>query len=347
MRPRAVDSPGLASPGLPEAARRIRIGMPHLDAGGLSENWLFRAAGDLHWEAITRRLGVASHEIETADRHRLYPMVIALRARYGAPLAAVRENDVLTWSRVDVVPCGGACARGLLVARVGEARFSVELLTSFVQRKEDGSLGMALPAARLAARWGGAGPTPEFHLGGAVELAELARAARRGQPMADGFCGPALATGRPPLDQVAYQPSPYADYNGVGLLYFASYVTIAAGAERQMMHRRGWATRAATADDWALATSPVRRDIFFHANLPLGESIRAELLAVEEELDADAWDGLEDRTSVAGVGPPTIKTRLRLRRAGAEQLQGAPGSALLMADVISRHAVLPVRGQRR
>ncbi len=320
--------------------------MPHLDAGGLSENWLFRAAGDLHWEAITRRLGVASHEIETADRKRLYPMVIALRARYGAPLAAVRENDVLTWSHVDVVPCGGACARGLLVARVGELRFSVELLTSFAQRKEDGSLGTALPAARLGARWEVAVPEPGFRLGGArepaVDLAELARAARRGQPMADGFCGPALATGRPPLDQVAYQPSPYADYNGVGLLYFASYVTIAAGAERHMMHRRGWASRAGAATDWALATSPVRRDLFFHANLPLGESIRTELLAVEEELDADA--ALEDR--IVGAGGPTIKTRLRLRRAGAEQPDGAPGGASLMADVVSRHAVLPVGGQR-
>jgi probable biosynthetic protein (TIGR04098 family) len=341
-----VDSPGHASPGLPEAARRIRIGMPHLDAGGLSENWLFRAAGDLHWEAITRRLGVASHEIETADRKRLYPMVIALRARYGAPLAAVRENDVLTWSHVDVVPCGGACARGLLVARVGELRFSVELLTSFAQRKEDGSLGTALPAARLGARWEVAVPERGFRLGGArepaVDLAELARAARRGQPMADGFCGPALATGRPPLDQVAYQPSPYADYNGVGLLYFASYVTIAAGAERHMMHRRGWASRAGAATDWALATSPVRRDLFFHANLPLGESIRTELLAVEEELDADA--ALEDR--IVGAGGPTIKTRLRLHRAGAEQPDGAPGGASLMADVVSRHAVLPVGGQR-
>ena len=242
------------------------------------------------------------------------PMVIALRARYGAPLAAVRENDVLTWSHVDVVPCGGACARGLLVARVGELRFSVELLTSFAQRKEDGSLGTALPAARLGARWEVAVPEPGFRLGGArepaVDLAELARAARRGQPMADGFCGPALATGRPPLDQVAYQPSPYADYNGVGLLYFASYVTIADTAARQILRRRD---PGAERRDWALATTPVRRDVYYYDNLPLGGALRATLRLAERDATG-------------------LVTHVRLSRAD----DGRP-----MADVIARRQDVP------
>jgi hypothetical protein len=98
----------------------------------------------------------------------------------------------------------------------------------------------------------------------------------------------------------------------------------------------------------------VRRDVFFHANLPLGESIRTELLAVEEELAADgAREDRRDREDhdhrIVGVGAPTIKTRLRLRRAGDEHpegVAGAPGDASLMADVISRHAVLPAGGGR-
>jgi len=179
-----VTAGAVASPGtlLPEAARRLRIGMPHLDAGGLSENWLFRAAGDLHWEAITRRLGVPTHEIETAGHERLYPMVIALRARYDAPLSAVRENDVLTWS-VDVVPCGGACARGLIVARIGDRCFRLELLTSFAERRSGGTMRMALPAARLAAGGEPALPegpalTPDAALDLAQELIDSGRAFR-------------------------------------------------------------------------------------------------------------------------------------------------------------------------
>jgi probable biosynthetic protein (TIGR04098 family) len=338
-----VTAGAVASPGtlLPEAARRLRIGMPHLDAGGLSENWLFRAAGDLHWEAITRRLGVPTHEIETSGHERLYPMVIALRARYDAPLSAVRENDVLTWS-VDVVPCGGACARGLIVARIGDRCFRLELLTSFAERRSGGTMRMALPAARLAARWkpASAGTTGStlVPLGGShLQIAQLARAARRGDPLDDAFCGPTLATAGPPLDELDYQPSPYADYNGVGLLYFASYVTIAAGAERQMVGRLGLVPpELARRGDWSVIASPVRRDLFFYGNLPLGETLRTQLLAATSEAAA------------GGDGPATLKTHLRLGRLGQLSDDGTGGRATdraidrsVMADIVSRYALGP------
>jgi probable biosynthetic protein (TIGR04098 family) len=330
-----VTAGAAASPrDLPEAARRLRIGMPHLDAGGLSENWLFRAAGDLHWEAITRRLGVSTHEIETAGHQRLYPMVIALRARYDAPLSTVRENDVLTWS-VDVVPCGGACARGLIVARIGDRCFRLELLTSFAERQSGGTMRMALPAARLAARWrpasaGTTGSTLAPLAGSHLQIAQLARAARRGDPLDDAFCGPTLAAAGPPLDAIDYQPSPYADYNGVGLLYFASYVTIAAGAERQMVRRLGLVPpELARRGDWSVIASPVRRDLFFYGNLPLGEGLRTQLLSATSEA-----------ATPGGDGPATLKTHLRLGRVDGDGA-GRVSDRLVMADIVSRYALGP------
>jgi len=70
---------------LPEAPRRIRLGMPQLDPGGLSEGWLLRGAGDRHWQAIARRLGVATDEIRGDTGQRLYPTVVAVRARSSWP----------------------------------------------------------------------------------------------------------------------------------------------------------------------------------------------------------------------------------------------------------------------
>jgi probable biosynthetic protein (TIGR04098 family) len=308
----------------PEAPRRVRVGMPQLDVGGLSEGWLLREAGDRHWEAIGRRLDAATDQICSAAGERLYPTVVALRARYDAPLAAVRENQVIDFS-VEVVPCGRACAHGRALARVevgkgpaaARAGFSVELLTSFAARTAEGGLRTTVPAPHLARRWVPVGAEPG--------IAAIARAARRGERVADAdthadsSVGPAPEIGDLPLAEIDYEPSPYADYNGAGLLYFAAYVTIADTLERRMV-RRLWldgghpGAVGGGARDWALATSTVRRDVFYYDNLPLGADLRAGLVSFNR-----------DRQGVT--------TRLRLSRAGAG---GGADARRTMADVITR-----------
>jgi probable biosynthetic protein (TIGR04098 family) len=327
-RAQPTDDAAPARRQLPRTPRHLRLGMPHLDVGGLSENWLFRHAGELHWEEISRRLGVASDEIRAEQDERLYPTVVALRARYEAPLAAVGENDVLD-AFVQVEPCGGACAHGIVAAQVRERRFHVELLTTFALRHSgSAALRMALPAARLSARWRPVAVEPE--------LVRRAKAARRGTPLADEFWG---ATANPaalsPLGQVSYEPSPYSDYNGAGLLYFASYATIADTAERQLVRRLGLDRPGfggpQASPDWALATSPTARDVFFYGNLPLGESLIAELLEFAPRWPAGPrLDG--------GSAEVNIRTRVRLRRENG----GQP-----MADIITNRVVVtPARRGR-
>ena len=53
-------------------------------------------------------------------------------------------------------------------------------------------------------------------------LAQLARAARRGQPLDDRFAGPSLTPETPPLGRVMREPSPYATTTAPRLLYFAA-----------------------------------------------------------------------------------------------------------------------------
>jgi len=289
------------APGGPEVPRRVRLGMPHLDAGGLSENWLFRQAGALQWEAIADRLGVRTDEIRDAAGTRLYPTVVAVRARYDAPLAAFGEDDALDFA-VEVVPCGRACAQGRIVAASGDRRLSLEVLTSFAARGPEGLRTKHL-APPLADRWA-VPPGPE------PAIARLARAARRGQAVDDAFSGPILAAQGPAQGELTYQPSPWADYNGAGLLYFASYVTIADTAARQLLRHR-----ELPGPDWALATSAIRRDVYYYDNLPLGSALQATLRLFET-----------DGTNVV--------THVRLSRAE----DGRP-----MADVIARRTVLPAR----
>jgi probable biosynthetic protein (TIGR04098 family) len=294
--------------------RRVRLGMPHLGPAGLAEGWLFRHAGDLHWDEISRRLGVATDDIRDDGRARIYPTVVALRARYDAPLRAVRENDVFD-ARVEVMPCGRACAQGRIVATAGAARLSLELVTTFASRQSDGTMRAALPAARLAARWTPVAPPSR--------LALLARAARRGERLDDAFAGPTLEPTQAPLGRVRHEPSPYVDYNGAGLLYFAAYPTLADTLERQLVRRLACGAR--TTGDWALATSPVARDVFYYGNLPLGEALDVELLSLEPD-------------GVPGRGPRGVKSRVRLRRA-------RDGRAI--ADVITRRLFVAADGASR
>jgi probable biosynthetic protein (TIGR04098 family) len=285
--------------GLPAAPRRIRIGMPQMDIGGLSEGWLYRTCGDLHWEAIGRELGVSSDGFRAEAGQRLYPTVVALRARYGVPLSAVNENDVLG-ATVLVRPCGRACAHGRIGLTIAGRRSSVELLTTFAVHEPGGGLRMAVPAPELAARWlVEAGDTPP-------EIVRLAKAARAGQVLDDDFCGPSLRPTEPALGRFPYEPSPYSDYNGAGLLYFAAYVTIADTAERTLVRRLGLSPRPRT--DWSLATSTVRRAVFFYANLPLGEPLLVDLLGFEL------------------AGSRGVKTHLRLLR---------PSDGQVIADLIT------------
>ena len=73
-----------------------------------------------------------------------------------------------------------------------------------------------------------------------------------------------------------------------GLLYFAAYVGIADTAERRWCvasvwwrgKKKKW-NSPRPAQDWARLTSVVRRDVFYYGNLPLGETVAAELLACE------------------------------------------------------------------
>ncbi|HET6150212.1 MAG TPA: Pnap_2097 family protein [Polyangia bacterium] len=314
---RSFPAPAVA---LPEAPRRVRVGMPQLDAGGLSEGWLLRDAGDRHWEAIARRLGVATDEIRSDAGERLYPTVVAARARYEAPLAVARENQVLELA-AEVVPCGRACAHGRVMASLAAApvegfagtpaRFAIELLTTFAARAGDGGLRTTVPAPLLARRWGPVGVEPP--------IATMARAARRGERVADSFAGPALEITGLPLAEIDYQPSPYTDYNGAGLLYFAAYVTIADTLERRMV-RRLWldgglpGAGGARTPDWALDTSPVRRDVFYYDNLPLGDDLRAALMFFRRDRDG-------------------VTTRVRISRA---QPGGDGEARQAMADLVTR-----------
>jgi probable biosynthetic protein (TIGR04098 family) len=77
---------------------------------------------------------------------------------------------------------------------------------------------------------------------------------------------------------MCFEPSPYIDYNGAGLLYFAAYPTIADTIERRLIEKHRLAD---TGRDWAAQSSTIARDVFYYRNLDLGKKLIATLKRFE------------------------------------------------------------------
>lgn len=247
------------------------IHLPQTDAVGLSEGWLFKHCGEQHWEYLCAALdvgGVNSEEMRDDEGRRLYPTFVAIRARYSAPLSSVRMDERFR-TAVRIEHYGRAFFHSAVAFHNDAARFDVEMLTTFVAREREGlnDLHQSLPASRLVYE---AQPLSE-----PPPLLSLSRRLRHRDVGDYDFCGRHFSPHGPGLGlSESYEPSPYSDYNGAGLLYFAAYPTIADTLERRLIHSHGL---TAGDTDWALRSSTVARDVFYYRNLNLGEGLVATL----------------------------------------------------------------------
>jgi probable biosynthetic protein (TIGR04098 family) len=247
------------------------VHLPQTDATGLSENWLFKHSGEMHWDYLCAAMGVGgvnSEEMRDDLGKRLYPTFVAIRGRYDQPLCAVRMDERLQTS-VQLKHFGRAFFQGAITVRNNAARFELEMLTTFVARNREGlnELHQSLPASSLAYNCEPLGARPA--------LLKLSQGLRHRDLTEYDFLGYRFSPLETKLDLSAgYEPSPYIDYNGAGLLYFAAYPTIADTLERQLIIRHELMEGTG---DWAVRTSTVARDVFYFRNLNLGQRLTATL----------------------------------------------------------------------
>lgn len=247
------------------------IHLPQTDASGLSENWLFKHCGEMHWDYLCEAMGISgvnSHHMRDEAGKRLYPTFVAIRGRYASPLCTI-EMDQRFQTTVSLKHFGRAFFHSTVTFANEETRFELEMLTTFVARNKSGlnDLHQSLPSANLAYN-----STP---LTSAPPLLKLSQALRHGDVKEYDFLDYHFSLSGDDLGlQMSFEPSPYIDYNGAGLLYFAAYPTIADTIERQLIdkHRLADSPR-----DWATQSSTVARDVFYYRNLDLGKSLLAAI----------------------------------------------------------------------
>ena len=225
--------------------RDYSINMPQMALGGLSESWLFKELGDIHWSMISRGLNSPANLLSDANGDRLYATFTRLRIASTAPLSTVPENTHGT-ADGNISRFGAGVFLGEVSLSLGANVISSRLMSSFTKRSK---------AASNTSLLQGQPPIPENcgipNLGALPAFAEEYRERRR-SPLAE------------PLFSCQYEIIPFHDINGVGLLYFAAYPVINDICELKYMDR---------GLDWALHSSTLMRDIFYFANSDLNDRI--------------------------------------------------------------------------
>jgi probable biosynthetic protein (TIGR04098 family) len=246
----------------------VTINMPQMTANGLSENWLFRHSGDAHWQALCASVGVASASLVDDRAARLYPTFVAISARYSQPLSAVQENDAFD-TAVELSHFGQSFFRSEVTFSNGHQRFAMEMLTAFAARDtaDKNDLRKSTPSSALI--------YTSRALGQAPALLTSAKLLRKGQKTSHDLDGHTFElTQAERARSATHEPSPYFDFNGANLLYFAAYPTLTDTLERQIIVRE---SLAPDARDWALSTSTTARDVFYYRNLDIGKTLYARL----------------------------------------------------------------------
>ncbi len=294
----------------------IRVNLPHMDLAGLSEGWLFRHCGHLHWRALCEALGKRSHELADDRQRRLYPVFVAVSARYDRPLSSVGENDELR-SALSLAHYGRAFYRSQVEVANPAGAFRLEMITTFAARERgaENDLFRTTPA-----------DVPRVSLPALRSVPELLtarQAIQRGARDEHVVAGHRVPLGRvPAAPQLTFEPSPYAHFNGVGLLYFAAYPTLVDTFERQLVEAAGLRPPDT---DWALAASTVARDVFYYRNLDLGQRLVATLNRAQRVADGYALHCILSREHDGQVVAEVVTIKRQV--AGARPAAVAPDAA--------------------
>ena len=243
-------------------APAVTLGMPQLDALGLSENWLLKAAGDHHWQALARARGQHPGDLTDLEGRRVYAAFTRVHL-HSARLEAAREDLSLRTS----IACQSAGHSRVATQQTfqadGQTLARLEMTSVFVCRERSGD-NRSIVRAPMAGPRTSRSPAQVAWVQAAMEAERVARTGGWDTLFPDAIR---------PTDarQITLRPDPRQDFNGAGLLYFASFQALADRAAWQM--------------GLLGSTEQVReREMVFHGNINIGDSL--VLLCLARRFDA-------------------------------------------------------------
>ncbi|MDR7030878.1 Pnap_2097 family protein [Rhizobium rosettiformans] len=196
-----------------ELVDRYVLGMAEMGYSGLSEQWLLRRAGDLHWRLIARAMGQKDAVFTCPDGQPLYAAFCVTSLRMNSPeMPRLGVNLTLSAGLYRIGQSRLASIQKVSVQ--GRQIGRVILISTFVGRSEPGSNRSIVRRTPRVLAMPPEAPSVVQRL--ARQAATVARNAVRdnGGLVKSGNTHPIL-------------PCPTTDFNAAGLLYFPSFSAIA------------------------------------------------------------------------------------------------------------------------
>lgn len=197
----------------PDTREHRQLGMAECGWRGLSEGWLLRHLGDVHWSQIARAMGQSAAVFMDEAGHPVYAAFCAIAQRMMRPDLARPGATLTVASRLRRLS-GTRLISFHDLAIDGNAFGAVTMITAFVRHGASGGnaqIRRAQPCGVLH--------LPQMEPGADAGFADEAAALYRGaEPAA-------------PARAVDVTPCPITDFNAAGLLYCANYPALVDRAE--------------------------------------------------------------------------------------------------------------------
>lgn len=231
------------------SSHRLILGLPELCPNGISENWLLRHCGAVHWARLADALGVRPEQVFDKQGDRLYASFY--RVNMEGALTGFGEGDEVE------VDCE--------LRRLSPLRYKSEQTIRNLSR--GGCLRMSMCSTFVKRR----ALNNNVHLVFS-EPVTSAQCIEKSDCANARICRDSAKQAKhsDSTNEFTYDPSPIADFNGVGLFYFAQYQAALDSAEWQL-HR----------DPAMVNCGTTQRTISYFGNLNIGDKLKICFSGVE------------------------------------------------------------------
>lgn len=251
--------------------RIVKLNMPQMAVGGLSEQWFFKEIGDFHWAMLCEALQCESHNIIDSVNNRLYPTFVRIRWEANQHLKEFHENDTFLFNG-HLSRFGKSILFNDFSINAGRDLIKASLMTTFAVRGPNNkNLLKGEPTIPISSQITEHQAMPLF--------GEEYREMRKGEKPTHTLKGESFVLSQDQIFECSYRINPYLDLNGVNLLYFAAYPLINDTCERDFIHQNK--LKFGIKRDWALESSTVARDIFYFGNCDAEDAISFRINAIE------------------------------------------------------------------
>jgi probable biosynthetic protein (TIGR04098 family) len=262
--------------------RDYALNIPQMLYGRMSENWLLKELGDIHWEMISKGLGAPSDAIFDSNGERLYASFVRIQWSCQNDIGLKRfvENDeTIIESCLEQFKTKMFLSNGTVKNITRGSTLQTSMISIFSARKNDDNQNLVkgtpvqkddskVPLLKIIPKYVKAFFNVKNH------ISSLATAEEETSNM-HYFYDSEFTILAEPLFTRTYEVEPYDDINGVGLLYFASYPNISDKCERHFFEEH--ILIEGEKINWAVHATCIARDIHYYGNANPNEKLIYQL----------------------------------------------------------------------